>query len=361
MVEMCQRVLMYACAGALGLIVTGALTAFAGRQMNLLLGRLQKTGRINMILSFVAVAVLMAYGGTKPPPPDPVEPDVPVTPDDPADDPGPSCYEIIEEDDITKPYAASKAMTLQGAVYDDCDVVGIVELKLGKVNANKKTSKVSGSVTTIDGKKHTIKGVTVTGINGTGPATVSLEVKYLGTMVITIGGAEFAGSLAGKYHVQSASVGGAWESGTAKATVEIKENDINLFTGTLLTSLLPDDETATVKNSKWTFKKAATVKWAKPKKGAALPDIYDKDSGKGLIIDDSKDKTNLSGLKLTYTPKKGTFKGSFKVYTLEGTGKATKLKKYTINVSGFVLDGVGYGNATCKKPAVSWPVTVTAK
>ena len=101
------------------------------------------------------------------------------------------------------------------------------------------------------------------------------------------------------------------------------------------------------------------MKWAKPKKGAALPDIYyDETSGKGLIIDTSKGKTNLSGLKLTYTPKKGTFKGSFKVYALEGTGKKTKLKKYTVNVNGFVLDNIGYGKATCKKPAVSWSVTV---
>ena len=42
------------------------------------------------------------------------------------------------------------------------------------------------------------------------------------------------------------------------------------------------------------------------------------------------------------------------MYALEGT----KLKKYTVNVNGIVVDGVGYGAATCKKPAVSWPVTV---
>ena len=100
------------------------------------------------------------------------------------------------------------------------------------------------------------------------------------------------------------------------------------------------------------------MKWAKPKKGAAIPEIYDEASGKGLIIDDTKGKTNLSGLKLTYTPKKGTFKGSFKVYALQGEGKATKLKSYTISVNGMVVDGVGAGMATCKKPAVAWPVTV---
>ena len=75
------------------------------------------------------------------------------------------------------------------------------------------------------------------------------------------------------------------------------------------------------------------------------------------MIDTSKGG-NLSAMKLTYTPKKGTFKGSFKVYALEGAGKATKLKKYTVKVTGVVVNGVGYGVAICKKPAARWAVTV---
>ena len=304
-------------------------------------------------------------------PDNPTDPSTPSDPEDPSNPEGPSepgdsvtpdpvnpCYEVIEPDDITEPYAAPKAVTLQGAAYDGCDLVGLVELKLGKVNARKKTSKVSGSVTTLDGKKHTVKSVTVADIDGVSLVAVSLDVKDLGKMDVVIGGMQFAGTLGGKYHVQSAAVGGAWNGGTAKVTVEIEGKDIDLFPGTLLTSLLPDEETATVKNSKWTFNKAASVKWAKPKKGTPLPDIHDEASGKGLIIDDSKGKTNLSGLKLTYTVKKGTFKGSFKVYALEGASPKQKLKKYTINVNGFVLDGIGYGKATCKKPAISWSVTV---
>ena len=95
------------------------------------------------------------------------------------------------------------------------------------------------------------------------------------------------------------------------------------------------------------FAKAASVKWAKPK-GA---------SEKELVVDTSKGK-NLSGLKLTYTPKKGTFKGSFNVYALEGSGAATKLKKYKLNVNGVVVGGIGCGVATSKKPAIAWPLTV---
>ena len=275
---------------------------------------------------------------------------VPVPPD-----PEP-CYEVIDAGDIVEPYVAPKAVTLMGAVYDDCDVVGVVELKLGKVSKGK--SKISGSFTGLDGKKISIKAVTVTGIDGSAPVSVSLAVKGHGTMDVTIGGSRFAGSLGGKYHVQSAAVGGAWAGGTAKATVDIEIGDLARFPGTLLTDFLPDEEMATVKNGKWTFAKAASVKWAKPKKGAEVSEYYDAAAGKDLVIDTTKGKTNLSGLKLTYTPKTGIFKGSFKVYALEGSGKKTKLKTYTVNVNGFVLDGVGYGTATCKKPAVSWTVTV---
>ena len=256
-----------------------------------------------------------------------------------------TCYAMLDGADVVAPYEAPKAVTLSGVAYDGCDVVGIVELKLGKVNAKKQTSKVSGSVTTLDGKKHSAKAVTVAGIDGTAPATVALEVKSLGTMAVIIGGTQFAGTLGGTYHVQSADVGGAWAGGSAVAAVE--PGDLSVFAGNVLSDFLPTNEVVEVSGGKWKFAKAASVKWAKPK-GA---------SEKELIVDTSKGK-NLSGLKLTYTPKKGTFKGSFNVYALEGSGSATKLKKYKLNVSGVVVGGVGYGVATCKKPSLTWSVMV---
>ena len=200
----------------------------------------------------------------------------------------------------------------------------------------------------------TIKGVNVTGIDGASSATVVLDVKNYGKMTVTIGGTQFAGSL-GDWHVQSAEVGGNW--GKTTATVRVDVGDVSRFAGRVLTGLLPKDERVIAMNGKWAFAKAAGVKWARPKTITALPEIYDTESGKGLLVD-MKDKTNLSGIKLTYTPKKGTFKGSFKVYALEGAGRATKLKKYTVKVAGVVVDGVGYGVATCKTPAVRWAVTV---
>ena len=350
-----------ATAPASGDVVWNAANAGAGSHT------LTHTTYKNGVASKVETATFQV-GGINPETPDPVNPGTvnpgtvipdPVTPDPVTPDPTTPGYEVIEATDIVAPYEAPKAVTLQGVVYDGGKVVGIVELKLGKVNAKKGTSKVSGSVTTLDGKKHTVKAFNLEGIDGASPKAVTLEVKDFGTMSVTIGGTQFAGAM-GKYHVQSANVGGDWSKGGTKvyvATSERLAGTLALPEGTI-EELLPDGESVIQKNGKWSFAKAASVKWAKPKQGAALPERYDAESGKGLVVDTSGDKTNLSAMKLTYTPKKGTFKGSFKVYALEGVGKATKLKKYTVKVSGVVVGGVGYGTATCKTPAVSWSVTV---
>ncbi len=267
--------------------------------------------------------------------------------------------DVLDEGDVKEPYSAPKAMTLKGAAYDGASVAGIVELKLGKMG-KKKTSKVSGSVTGLDGKKHAIKPFPVTDVDGASPKTASLEVKGLGTMNLTIGGERFAGSLGG-LHVQSADVGGNWTQAGSVVNVEVPAADLSKFAGTVVEGLLPADESVTPAAGKWKFAKAATVKWAKLKPGAApFGGLSDAASGKGLLVDMSKG-ANLSGMKLVYTPKKGTFKGVFKLYALEGSGAKTKLKKYTVKVSGVVVGGEGHGEAVCNKPKASWAVSVRAK
>ena len=265
----------------------------------------------------------------------------------------------LDEGDVKEPYSAPKAMTLKGAAYDGASVAGIVELKLGKVD-KKKTSKVSGSVTSLDGKKHAIKPFPVIDVDGSSPKTASLEVKGLGTMSVTIGGERFAGSL-GSLHVQSADVGGNWTQAGSVVNVKVPTADLSKFAGAVVKGLLPADEPVTPAGGKWKFAKAATVKWAKLKSGVAtFGGLSDAASGKGLLVDTSKG-ANLSGMKLVYTPKKGTFKGAFKLYALEGSGAKTKLKKYTVKVSGVVVGGEGHGEAVCNKPKASWAVSVRAK
>ena len=250
---------------------------------------------------------------------------------------------------FTEQYADAK--TLYGAVYDGDDVVGVVELKLGKVNVKMNMGRVSGAVTLLDGKRYALKGQR-SYVGGSAP--ISLEVKNLGTLDITLNGNQFSGTLGG-WRVQTANAGGNWKRSTV--TVSVDADDLSVIPGTVLDSLLPKDERGVSSSARWMFAKAASVRWAKPKAGVT-PVVLDAESGKGLIVDTSRGRTNLSGIKLTYTDRNGTFKGSFKVYALEGSGMSRKLKRYTVKVSGVVVNGVGYGSATCRRPEINWPVTV---
>ena len=84
---------------------------------------------------------------------------------------------------------------------------------------------------------------------------------------------------------------------------------------------------------------AGDAKWIVPKAGKVA---YLRGTTE---VDEAKLLENPSALKLTYTAKTGAFKGSFKAYAdANGKPKAT-----TVNVTGVLIDGVGYGAATVKK------------
>ena len=90
---------------------------------------------------------------------------------------------------------------------------------------------------------------------------------------------------------------------------------------------LPDGVTVTG-GAKWVLPKAGKVQF-----------------GKDGSVDVAKLLDNPSALKLTYKAKDGTFKGSFKAYS-DVRGKP---KGVTVNVTGVLIDGIGYGAATIKK------------
>ena len=106
--------------------------------------------------------------------------------------------------------------------------------------------------------------------------------------------------------------------------------------------MLPDGEPVIPKTGKWSFAKAAGVKYAK-----------DKATGEFDLVVDTKKGTNRSAMKLTYTPKTGIFTGSFKIYAIQDG----KLKKVTVKVIGVVVDGKGWGSAA-GPGGVSFAVTV---
>ena len=247
----------------------------------------------------------------------------------------------------------AKAQTVLGALYGKDGVpMGTVQVKVGKIS-KKGVVKVSATATVfVDGKakKVVAKAVNVDVAATSAAAPVKLAFKApIGEMAFEM---EADGTFTLKnasYMMAAKSVGGNWSKAGAKVRLA---GTLALPQGTI-EELLPDGEPVIPKAGKWSFAKAAIVKWAKPKKGAELPEIFDEKSGKGLIVDDSKGKTNLSGLKLTYTPKTGIFTGSFKIYAIQGG----KLKKITVKVTGVVVDGKGWGSAS-GPGGVSFAVTV---
>lgn len=237
-----------------------------------------------------------------------------------------------------QPWTAKKAVTLHGAVYDSVqDLAGIVELKVAKPNAKKRNVKVSGSVTLLDGKKRAFKAVTVPCDGSSTIRAGNFTAKGLGAFSIEIGADGFTGGN-GTYTMQDAEVGGKWTHGAGVNGGWSDEG--NLPAGTL-TELLPDPDNAELKpkGGRWAFAKPAKVKWGKLKTG-----------GVGLTVDTAGGKTNLSAMKLAYTPKTGVFKGSFKIYAVQNN----KLKRFTVKVFGFVVGEVGYGRAMLAKPKTSW-------
>ena len=261
----------------------------------------------------------------------------------------------------------TKAQVVLGALYDaKGNLAGTVELKFGKINAKKQVVKVSGSATIIVGGK--AKKITAKAVNVTVDATKRVPPTTL-AFKAPIGNMTFAMDADGvftlkndKYEMvgmrtrQSASlpvsVGGAMANGTMYFNVAMDKVPDFGKDGRLLEESLPVDEQIKVSGGRWSFGKAATLKYAKSKATGSYELIGLNDSA----------KPNVSGLKLTYTAKTGLFKGSFKLYVTNEattpTGKAPKLKKFTVNVIGFVVDGKGYGEATLKKPAGTWAVTV---
>ena len=245
----------------------------------------------------------------------------------------------------------AKAQTVDGALCDrDGRVVGTMLVKAGKVNTRKETVKISAAATVLMAGK--AKKITARAVS----AKINLDGTLSGTLAFKapIGDMAFEMASDGTFSLKNASylmveatVGGALKGG-ARGTFQLA--DFDLAVSGLQEDLLPYREEFSVSGSKWQFKKAATVKWAKNKATGEY----------GRVVDESNNKTNRSSLKLTYVAKKGVFKGSFKAYALENAvGGKKKLKKYTVNVIGLVVDGKGQGEASCKRPAGGpWPVTV---
>ena len=225
----------------------------------------------------------------------------------------------------------AKAQTVNGALYNwNGSIAGTIQVKIGKVS-KKGIVKISGNATLlIDGKakKVTAKAVNVE-LDATGRVPlVTLAFKApIGEMAFEMATDGTFTLKNGNYVMVNKKVGGDWSKAGAK--VYVAATSAALPEGTI-EELLPEGEPVIPKGGKWSFDKATPVKYAKDKSTGAF----------NLVIDYSKG-TNRSAMKLTYTPKTGIFKGSFKIYAIQDG----KLKKFKVNVIGVVVDGKGAGDA----------------
>ena len=239
-----------------------------------------------------------------------------------------------------------------GALFDATqNIAGVVLLKVGKANAKKGTSKVSGSVVLLNGKKYAVKGGEVpTGSSPRSTQKAGLVVPKVGTFHLTFGANGFAGSMkgesGGEWAVRTADVMGGLSS--RNATFKMF-GDVEKLNGmTVITNCLPGGTSVMTVGGKWQLAKAATVKYVKTDADPA---------GYELVVNTDGGKTNVSGLKLSYAAKTGSFKGGFSFFANAGTADAPKLKKVKAVVTGVVVDGIGYGMATVKGEE-PWPVCV---
>ncbi len=187
--------------------------------------------------------------------------------------------------------------------------------------ANKGRAKVTGTLA--DGTKVSAKGQLIVGENWSCIPVVYAKKNVRLAFNLWLPNGTAAPEVAGL----DAIVGkpGSLKGG---ALFQIDAAALGSVLGKVLLPYLPDG-LAVTGGAKWTLPKAGKV-------------VYVKGT---TTVDEAKAGENPSGLKLTYKAKDGTFKGSFKAYAdVGGKPKAT-----TVNVSGVVVDGIGYGAAMVKK------------
>ncbi len=209
------------------------------------------------------------------------------------------------------------ARTIGLAAESSGRYLATVSAKLGKANKSKKTASVTLTVQPFGGKKFRITGKVPA--NET-PFTLS-KSGYTVVMSVSDSG-NVQGTVSGKGYdltLVPANFGGA----TAVNCFTI-ENPPAIYNNKPVLAEFLGNVPFSTSGTKWSFPKAGKVSW--------------KD---GTFV--NTNPANPCGVKLTYKSSAGSFSGKFMVYAQTGE---KKVKKITAKVSGFVINGIGYGVAT---------------
>ena len=247
--------------------------------------------------------------------------------------------------------AFAKAQSVSGALYKDGELVGTVQVKVGKINKKKRTVKLSATATLlVNGKTKnvTAKGVTVAmdATNRILPTTLGFK-EPIGNMTFEMAADGTFTLMGGTYAMAKATVGGSLPNGTSSFSVDFGDAGLEAPEGyEFIEELFPEDTIVNVsKNgSKLTVPgKVPKVKYKKVKEDG---DVYYVPSW------EDGEWGNPAGLKLSYKPKTGVISGSFKVYATNidfiDDNKAPKVKSFTAKFFGIVIDGSGTGLANLK-------------
>lgn len=256
-----------------------------------------------------------------------------------------SAFVDIPETNPVGMYNPTKNEIVKGVLAKEHQAVGVVQVKEGKAST-KGESKITVTVIGIDGKKYS--GTAKVQVGST--PKVEVVIKKLGTMVLTLGENGYAGEING------AKVFSVEESAASTGDAELRISALDLFAAPELAEVELDDFEAELF---WGFLPEGTrvsrteKKWKVSEKPGKIK-LQKVEDEFGGWYDLQTTGENISGLKLTYSPKTNTFKGSFKVWTKfwRGYGKRPKLKSFQAKITGIVINGVGYGQIVVKKNVI---------
>ena len=231
--------------------------------------------------------------------------------------------------------AAADAVRLYQGTYNVALDVGTLSVTVDKNGKAKIAGTVGGN------KVIATSQLVVGGGCATVPVVIAKKVNLAFCLWLTAeGAAEVRGD-----------VSPSWKAGRAGNIGERAKFSLDLTVAQGLDALLglygdflPDGIGVSADGKKWVVADGAK---------AGKPVLLDKSTGE-LDMDKSKFTDNMSGLKLSYKAKDGTFTGSFKVYSFE----FGKIKSYTAKVTGVVIEKKGYGTAMIKKPYCLIPIEI---
>lgn len=246
-----------------------------------------------------------------------------------------------DEVDVLTVYKRAKSLSAL-AYGEDGELAGTATLKIGKISSRTHKVKVSLSIKRFTGGTSTASYTGVPNGYGDIEGTLPFRTSAGGNMdfVLVYNEGEFMLDAANDtYSVElgSAKLGGAFDTDELSffADIDIElDDDWDWVVGA------PMGEPVHVrKGTKFSFDKTPSIKYKKIREDGET--YYE------LVGLDDEIKTNVSGLKLSYKSTTGVFTGSFKMYCSNALsiaeGKAPKLKKITVKVSGIVVDGRGFG------------------